>query len=168
MSMKNPNDTIWNRTSDLPICSIAPYPLCYSFSVTNWNSEALRSGTSVSAVFISVCLTSLTPCIFNIWEKKLPHLAKILWESATISPLSSFTTLVLSWLPFLKSLMPLYKSLIFFILLLVSSSSIYSFQICLLFVPEMSAGITSYMVQIIYIAFAWVMYPLHFSMLPLI
>jgi len=23
MSMKNPNDTIWNRTSDLPICSIA-------------------------------------------------------------------------------------------------------------------------------------------------
>ena len=23
MSMKNPNDTIWNRTSDLPICSTA-------------------------------------------------------------------------------------------------------------------------------------------------
>ena len=23
MSMKNSNDTIWNRTSDLPICSIA-------------------------------------------------------------------------------------------------------------------------------------------------
>ena len=28
MSMKNSNDTIWNRTSDLPICSTAPYPLC--------------------------------------------------------------------------------------------------------------------------------------------
>ena len=27
--MKNSNDTIWNRTSDLPICSTAPYPLCY-------------------------------------------------------------------------------------------------------------------------------------------
>jgi len=24
MSIKNSNDTIWNRTSDLPICSIAP------------------------------------------------------------------------------------------------------------------------------------------------
>ena len=29
MSMKNSNDTIWNRTSDLPICSTAPYPLSY-------------------------------------------------------------------------------------------------------------------------------------------
>jgi len=30
MSMKNSNDIIWNRTSDLPICSTAPYPLCHS------------------------------------------------------------------------------------------------------------------------------------------
>ena len=29
MSMKNSNDTIWDRTSDLPICSTAPYPLCH-------------------------------------------------------------------------------------------------------------------------------------------
>jgi hypothetical protein len=34
-----------------------------------------------------------------------------------------------------------------------------SFQICLLFVPEMSAGITSYIVQIIYIALAQILYP---------
>jgi len=27
--MKNSNDTIWNRTSDLPICSTTPSPLCY-------------------------------------------------------------------------------------------------------------------------------------------
>ena len=27
--MKNSNDTIWNRTSDLPICSTAPQSLCY-------------------------------------------------------------------------------------------------------------------------------------------
>ena len=26
MSMKNSNDTIWNRTSDIPICSTAPRP----------------------------------------------------------------------------------------------------------------------------------------------
>ena len=32
-----------------------------------------------------------------------------------------------------------------------------SFQICLLFVPEMSASITSHIVQNIYIALAWVM-----------
>jgi hypothetical protein len=29
MSMKNSNDTIWDRTSDLPICSTAPKPLCH-------------------------------------------------------------------------------------------------------------------------------------------
>ena len=27
--MKNSSDTIWNRTSDIPICSTAPSPLCY-------------------------------------------------------------------------------------------------------------------------------------------
>ena len=30
MSMKNSNDTTWNRTTDLPICSTAPSPLCHS------------------------------------------------------------------------------------------------------------------------------------------
>src|SRR5215469_5715025 len=44
----------------------------------------------------------------------------------------------------------------------------FSFQICLLFVPKMSASITSYTVQIIYIASAWILYPLHFSLLPMI
>ena len=29
MSMKNSNETIWNRTSDLPINSAVPEPLCY-------------------------------------------------------------------------------------------------------------------------------------------
>ena len=29
MSMKNSNDTIWNRTSDRPISSTAPQPLCH-------------------------------------------------------------------------------------------------------------------------------------------
>jgi hypothetical protein len=44
----------------------------------------------------------------------------------------------------------------------------FSFQIFLLFVSEMSASIMSYIVQIIYIALVWVMYLLHFSLLPLI
>jgi hypothetical protein len=42
------------------------------------------------------------------------------------------------------------------------------FLICLLFVPETSASITSYLVQVIYIALAWIMYLPHFSLLPLI
>jgi hypothetical protein len=29
MSMKNSNETIWYRTSDLPICSAVPWPLCH-------------------------------------------------------------------------------------------------------------------------------------------
>jgi len=44
----------------------------------------------------------------------------------------------------------------------------FSSHLCLLFVPEMSANFTSYIVQNIYIAFAWILYPLHFSPLPLI
>ena len=43
----------------------------------------------------------------------------------------------------------------------------FSFQICLLFVPKMSASITSYIVHIIYIALAWILYQLHFNLLPL-
>ena len=43
-----------------------------------------------------------------------------------------------------------------------------SSQLYLLFVPEMSANYMSYIVQIIYIALAWILYPLHFSSLPLI
>jgi len=42
----------------------------------------------------------------------------------------------------------------------------FSSQICLLFVPEMSASNPSYIVQIIYIALARILYPLHFSLLP--
>jgi len=38
----------------------------------------------------------------------------------------------------------------------------FSFQILLLFVPEMSASYTSYIVQIVYIALAWILYPLQF------
>ena len=43
----------------------------------------------------------------------------------------------------------------------------FSFQILLLFVPAMFASLTSYTVQIIYFAFPWILYTLHFSMLPL-
>ena len=42
----------------------------------------------------------------------------------------------------------------------------FSFQIIKLFFPEMSASIMSYMVQIIYIALASILYSLNFSLLP--
>ena len=54
------------------------------------------------------------------------------------------------------------------ILLLVSSSSILAFRYAFFFVPEMSASITSYIVQIFYSALASILYPLHFSLLTLI
>ena len=44
----------------------------------------------------------------------------------------------------------------------------FSSQICLLFVREMSANFTPYLVQIIYIALAWILCPLNFSPLPVI
>jgi hypothetical protein len=44
----------------------------------------------------------------------------------------------------------------------------FSFQVCVLFVPEMSASITSYIVQIIYITLGWILYSLDFSLPPLI
>ena len=48
-------------------------------------------------VCISVYLTSLSTCTFNSWEKWFPHLPKILSQSATRSPFSSFTMVVLGW-----------------------------------------------------------------------
>ena len=64
--------------------------------------------------------------------------------------------------------MPLYKVPNIFYITVSFKFLNFSFQICLLFVLEMSASITSYIVQIIYVALAWVMYPLHFGLLPLI
>jgi len=100
------------------------------------NSEALGSGTSGSAVCISAYPSSLTPRTLNSWEKYFLHLATVLWKSATKSPFSSLTILHLDWYPFLKSLMPLYKSLMFWILLLVSSSSILALRYAFFLFPK--------------------------------
>ena len=51
----------------------------------------------------------------------------------------------------------------------VSSKCIdFSFQIFLLCFPEMSTGLTSYIVQIICVVLIWTLHQLHFSRLPLI
>ena len=110
---------IWSIPGDLWL---------FSLWIASSTSEALGSGTGGSAVCISAYPTSITPCTLNSWEKYFLHLSTILRESTTKSPFSSFTILHLGWYPFLKSLMPIYKSLMFVILLLVSSSSILAFR----------------------------------------
>jgi len=77
------------------------YDLClFSFPVTISTPKALGSGTSGCAVCFSVCLVSLTPCTFSSWEKWFLHLAKIVWQSLTKSPLSFVTIVLLGhWCP---------------------------------------------------------------------
>src|SRR5215470_18049717 len=70
----------------------------------------------------------INPVYIQQLGKMIPPPSQILWESATRSPFSSFTTLVLGWYPLLNSLIPLYKSLIFLFLLFVSSSLILAFR----------------------------------------
>ena len=65
---------IWSIPGDLWL---------FSISIAKSTSKALGLGTRGSAVCISVCLTSLTPCTFSSCEKNVLHLTKILWESAT-------------------------------------------------------------------------------------
>jgi len=92
----------------------------------------------------------------------------MLWESAIKSPFSSFTIPSSRLIPLLHVIgAPIQVPDI--VDLTVSFQFLnFSCQICLLFVPEMSASIPSYIVQIIYIALARILYPLHFSLLPLI
>ena len=54
----------------------------FSFSIANSTPKVHSSGTSGSAVCISLCLISLTLYTFNTWEKYFLHLTTILWESA--------------------------------------------------------------------------------------
>jgi len=117
---------------------ISIYLCLFSFSVATSTLKELNSGTNCSAVCISVCLTSLTTCKFCSQEKWFLNPEKILWESVTKYP-SFFKILFWAWQPFLKSLIPLYKSQILFILLLGATSSIldfrYSFLLFLLRLP---------------------------------
>ena len=51
MSSKNSNETSWDRTSDLPICSTAPSPLCHRGS--NWTA-ADRKNTQKDRAYIGL------------------------------------------------------------------------------------------------------------------
>jgi hypothetical protein len=64
-----------------------------AISTSGW----LVPGTNGSDVYTSICITSQTLCMFSNWEKYFLYLFKILWESASRSPFSSFTKLFVDW-----------------------------------------------------------------------
>jgi hypothetical protein len=130
----------------------------FSSSIANWTLAAR----------ISVCLTSLTPrYIQQLREIVLPP------SQNTVGICNQISLLILYYI--YSRLVTLFK---------VSDATIqvpnifdltisfkflyFSFQICLLFVPEMSASVTFYIIQIKYITLAWILYSLHFSLHPLI
>ena len=55
-----------------------------------------------------------------------------------------------------------------FILTVSSKFNNFSFQIFLLYFPEIALSILSYIVWMIHVALIWILQPLHFSLLPLI
>ena len=48
----------------------------FSFPIANWTQKALCSSNSGSTVCNSLCLTPLTQCTFNSWQKCFLHQAK--------------------------------------------------------------------------------------------
>ena len=68
--MKNSNDTSWDRTSELPICSTAPYPLSYRDPLTyvyiSYKRTIIFSG-SQPAVYN---LSSFVAVISFYWYKE--------------------------------------------------------------------------------------------------
>jgi hypothetical protein len=110
--------------------------LTFQLSNSNFISTRLGSGTNGSAVCISICLISWTPCTFSTWLKKSFQLFKKFWGFASGLPFSSFIILILGCYPFLNSFLTLYRSLMILFLLLVSSSLILPFKYSLYFFPN--------------------------------
>jgi hypothetical protein len=70
--------------------------LTHIYQIFNFTFNVKELGSdNGSTVCISVYLTSLMPYAFNNWQKQFFNLHKILWESASSSPFSLFTKLVL-------------------------------------------------------------------------
>ena len=97
MSMKNPSDTIWNRTSDLPICSTAVKII--------WEPEISASSPIFSFYFCWVlypsklqtrfhmvfCYIILGPGIEWRWGRDFPHPSRPAWPMFTNHPNKYFT-----------------------------------------------------------------------------
>jgi len=127
MSMKNSNDTMCNRTSDLPICITAPSPLCHrgprrwpywveNVASVRWQAQAvfvwrwlmaylLLSGTRECSGGTSAYLrhvTSFRPYAISEVHSRTHSLTHLLHISA-IAVTILLPTTVLSWLPEITS-----------------------------------------------------------------
>jgi hypothetical protein len=54
MSMKNSNDTIGNRSRDLPVCSAVPQPLRYRVPNQSKKEEALKEKYLLSSIHVEI------------------------------------------------------------------------------------------------------------------
>jgi hypothetical protein len=82
------------RPMYMPVYSF-PLEFDHYQALADWTSRQLGPGANGSAVCTSICLTSLTLCTFNNWEKQFFHLFRIFCEFASRSPFSSFIKLFL-------------------------------------------------------------------------
>ena len=95
----------------------------FSFSTAISTSKVLGSGTSGAAVYLSVCVTSLTPHTFKSWEKWFLRLVKTLWEYATRS------------LPVLRYIISRLVTLLKANYALIQVSNILVITVCVKFIP---------------------------------
>ena len=86
MSMKNSNDTIWDRTSDLPICSTAPQTLCYRgpqlVIIHNWNVIKLW-GCNISLTVPWRYSLVLVKCV--MWRTFHLEVSMVMLQSLTLT-----------------------------------------------------------------------------------
>jgi len=76
MSMKNSNDAMWNRTSDLPVCSTEPYPLCYRVREKSGRVKNLHFRFNHSSVhriwrdaaFLKPCFSASVQKVMTYWN----------------------------------------------------------------------------------------------------
>jgi hypothetical protein len=77
------------------ICSLQGELCFFNFAIGISTSKELGSSSNGSALCISIYLTSLTLCTFINWEKYFFHIIKTLWGSASRSPFTFLTKLLL-------------------------------------------------------------------------
>jgi hypothetical protein len=72
MSMKNSNDTIWNRTSDLPVCS--SHKASNIFSSHQWINRPVDADMHFVPRFVGGSADSCETLVFYVMEKSFFHI----------------------------------------------------------------------------------------------
>jgi hypothetical protein len=139
----------------------------YVFQPFNGNFDLiwLRSDTNGSAVCISVFLIPLILCRFSNREVVLPCIRIVgICKQITFLVHHYVISMLIAPLKFIYSLIQVSGVLVLTVRCRLIN---FVFQIFSFFNPEVSAGFTSYIVQIIRIYFAWMLYPLQFCLFSL-